>query len=149
MVEYWPETHSLCFPFLTKEEAETVFAAMEAIDLDGGEILFRSGQSADHFYVVVAGRLAVQKHTGFAGRMQVVALLDPGAPLGESGLLAGRQRGATLTAVQPCRLLCLSTQAFEALAQSHSPLAVKLLTWVVERISLRLQKSSERLALVL
>lgn len=149
MAEYWPDTHSLCFPFLTKEEAETVFAAMEPLDLDAGEILFRSGQSADHFYVLVAGRLAVQKHTGFAERMQVVALLDSGAPLGESGLLTGRLHGATLTAVQPCRLLTLSAQAYATLAQEHSPLAVKLLTWVVERISLRLQKSSERLALVL
>jgi CRP-like cAMP-binding protein len=122
---------------------------MEALDLDAGAILFRSGQSAVHFYVLVAGRIAVQKHTGFAERMQVVALLDPGAPLGECGLLKGRQRGATLTAVQPCRLLSLSAQAYEVLAQTHSPLALKLLTWVVGRISLRLQKSSERLALVL
>jgi CRP/FNR family transcriptional regulator, cyclic AMP receptor protein len=149
MAEYCPDTHARYFPFLAREEAETFFAAMEPLDLGEGEILFRSGQPADYFYVLVAGKIAVQKHTGFAERMQVVALLDPGAPLGESGLLTGRQRGATLTAVQPCRLLSLSAQAFESLAQSQSPLAVKLLTWVVERISLRLQKSSERLALVL
>jgi CRP/FNR family cyclic AMP-dependent transcriptional regulator len=149
MAEYCPETHSRCLPFLAREEAEVVFAAMEPLHLDVGSILFRSGQSADHFYVLVAGRIAVQKHTGFAERMQVVALLDPGAPLGESGLLIGRQHGATLTAVQPCRLLSLSAQAYEALAQAHSPLAVKILTWVVGRMSLRLKKSSERLALVL
>jgi CRP/FNR family transcriptional regulator, cyclic AMP receptor protein len=149
MGEYCPETHSRCFPFLSRKEAETVLAAMEVLDLDAGAILFRSGQSADHFYVLVAGRIAVQKRTGFAERVQVVALLDPGAPLGESGLLADRRRGATLTAVQPCRLLSLSAQAYEVLAEEHSPLAVKLLTWVVGRMSLRLQKSSERLALVL
>lgn len=149
MAEYCAETHARCFPFLSKEEAETVFAAMEALDLDAGAILFQSGQTADRFYVLVAGRIAVQKHTGFAERMQVVALLDPGAPLGESGLVNGRQRGATLTAVQPCRLLCLPARAYEILAQAHSPLAVKLLTWVMGRMSLRLQKSSERLALVL
>lgn len=149
MAEYCPETHARCFPFLPRDEAERVFAAMDMLSLDAGEILFRSGQEADHFYVLVAGRIAVQKHTGFAERMQVVALLDPGAPLGESGLLPNRQRGATLTAVQPCRLLSMSAQAYEALAKSHSPLVVKLLTWVIGRMSLRLQKNSQRLALVL
>lgn len=149
MAEYHPETHSQCFPFLNREEAEIVFVAMDWLDLAVGSALYHSGQSAGHFYLLVAGRIAVQKPTGFGERMQVVALLDAGAPLGESGLLGGQQRGATLTAVLPCRLLAISTEGFAALAASHSALAVKLLSWVVARMSLRLKKSSERLALVL
>ena len=149
MAEYHGETHSQCFSFLDRKEAETLLAAMDWLDLSAGSTLYHSDQSAGHFYVLVTGRIAVQKPTGFGERMQVVALLDAGAPLGESGLLDGQQRGATLTAVLPCRLLVLSSAAFAALTRSHSDLAVKLLSWVVARISLRLKKSSERLALVL
>lgn len=149
MAEYSSQTHLLCFPFLAQEDATILLAAMEWCDLEAGMTLYRSGDAAGHFYVLVSGRIAVQKHTGFGERLQVVALLGPGAPLGESGLLAGQQRGATLTAVETSRLLSLPQEGFAHLAASHSPLTVRLLTWVVGRMSLRLKKSSERLALVL
>jgi len=99
--------------------------------------------------VLVSGRMAVQKQTGFGDRMQVVALLDAGAPLGESGLLNAQSRGATLTAVVDSRLLSLSRQAFVEITNHTPALAVKVLTWLMGRLALRLKKSSERLAHVL
>ncbi len=149
MVEYSSQLHEGCFPFLHKAEASALFSAMELAEIKAGTTLYTANDSADCLYVLVSGRIAVQKQTGFADRMQVVALLDPGAPLGESGMLDGQSRGATLTAVADSRLLVLSRQAFAEITSSTPALAVKVLTWVLGRIALRLQKSSERLAHVL
>jgi CRP-like cAMP-binding protein len=149
MVQYTSQWHSQCLPFLSLEETERVLAAMESVQLQAGTTLYRCDEPADRFYVLVSGRIAVQKGTGFGERMQVVALLDPGAPIGESALVPGQFRGATLTAVQTSTLLALSAESFTALCAADAPLAVKLLTWVVGRMTQRLKKSSERLAHVL
>jgi CRP/FNR family transcriptional regulator, cyclic AMP receptor protein len=149
MVEYSVQLHEGCLPFLDKTDAVIFLNAMKITEIKAGNILYKSNDTADGLYVLISGRIAVQKHTGFADRMQVVALLDPGAPLGESGLLAAQTRGATLTAVADSHLLSLSRQAFTEITTTTPLLAVKVLTWLVGRLSSRLKKSSERLAHVL
>ena len=149
MVEYSPRLHEECFSFLDREDASALLSVMEMVEFQAGALLYAADDPADCLYVVVAGRVAVQKETGFGDRMQVVALFHPGAPLGESGLTPGKVRGATLTAVSESRLLVLSRQAFSEISVHNPALAVKILTWLLDRIALRLQKSSERLAHVL
>ena len=149
MVEYSSQLHETCFSFLDKSDVLALLSAMDLIGMEAGATLFQANESADCFYLLVSGRIAVQKQTGFGTRMQVVALLDPGAPLGECGLLESQVRGATLIAVNDSRLLVLSRQAFVEITAKSPSLAVKVLTWLMGRLVLRLRKSSERLAHVL
>jgi CRP-like cAMP-binding protein len=149
MVHYSPELHEKCFPFLDKTDALALLSATEIIAFKEGAILYKANDSADCLYVLISGRIAVQKHTGFGDRKQVVALLDPGAPIGESGLLDGQSRGALLAVVEDSCLLALSRQSFVALTRVNPTLSVKVLKWVIGRLALRLKKSSERLAHVL
>ncbi len=81
--------------------------------------------------------------------MQVIALLTNGAPVGEKGLLKSLSRGATLIAVKDSRLLSLSKESFNALIVESPDIAVKLLKWLLAKVSLRLEKNSERLTHVL
>ena len=149
MVEYSSQLHEECLPFLDKKEATVLLTGMERVEVKGGTPLFSVNDPADCMYILISGRIAVQKQTGFGDRMQVVALLDSGAPLGESGLLADRSRGATLTAIVDSSLLVLSRQAFSEICTISPSLAVKIFTWLMGILALRLQKSSERLAHVL
>jgi CRP/FNR family cyclic AMP-dependent transcriptional regulator len=149
MVEYSSQLHEECFPFLEKKDVLVLLTAMETSEIKAGSTLYKTNDSADCLYVLISGRVAVQKQTGFGDRMQVVALLDPGAPLGESGLLDTQYRGATLLAVIDSRLLSLSRKAFAEISNHTPTLAVKVLTWLMGRLALRLKKSSERLAHVL
>ena len=149
MVEYSSQLHEGCFPFLDKADALALFCAMEIAEVQAGTLLYTVNDSANCLYVLISGRIAVQQQTGFGDRLQVVALLDPGAPLGESGLLDVQSRGATLTAVADSRLLVLSRQSFAEITTNTPSLAVKVLTWLLGRLALRLKKSSERLAHVL
>lgn len=149
MVEYRDELWKGCFPFLDQREAEVLLRAMAVVSLKAATPLYRINDPADCLYVLVAGKIAVQMSTGFGDRLQVVALLDPGAPIGESGLLDNQSRGATLATVENSSLLSLTRQDFADLSATHPVLAVKILKWLMARLSIRLKKSSERLAHVL
>lgn len=149
MVEYSSQLHEECLPFLDKKEALALLGVMEIVEVKAGTSLFTFNDAADCMYVLISGRIAVQKQTGFGDRMQVVALLDSGAPLGESGLLATQSRGATLSVIVDSRLLLFSRQAFDEISINSPSLAVKFLTWLMGILALRLKKSSERLAHVL
>ncbi len=138
-----------CCTFLDQAEAETLLAVMQNVSYLAGSEIFKKGDHADCLYFLVKGRVAVQNKTGFGERTQVIALLDPGAPVGEKGLLGGGVRGATLTAVKDSELLALTHESFDEVMRDSPALAIKLLKWLLKRVSLRLEKSSERLVHVL
>lgn len=149
MVAYSDALQERCFAFLDKEEAETLLTSMQRVSYASGTVVFEKGDAADCMYFLYSGKVAVQMKTGFGEKMQVVALLDPGAPVGEKGLLGAGPRGATLVVVKDAELLVLSQQAFDILADESPVLIIKLLKWLLARVSLRLEKNSERLTLVL
>lgn len=83
-------------------------SAAAVIDLAAGERLFDAGEPADHWYVVLSGRLAVLG-PALSGAPPV-RLGDAGAGelLGELGVLTGEPRSASVHAVRDSRLLRLS-----------------------------------------
>jgi NTE family protein len=149
MVGYSDELQQRCFAFLEREEAKTLLSTMQRISYVAGTVVFAKGDAADCMYFVYTGKVAVQMKTGFGEKMQVVALLDPGAPVGERGLLGRRGRGATLVAVKDSELLVLSRAAFDILVNESPALVIKILKWLLYGVSLRLEKNSERLTHVL
>lgn len=149
MVEYSVELQERCLKFLDRSEAETMLMAMTTVTYPAGTKISQKGDPADCLYFILSGRVAVQNKTGFGERTQVVAMLDPGAPVGEKGLLEDRVRGAGLTAIKDSELLVLSQRSFDKLAIESPVLAIKLLKWLLNRVSLRLEKNSERLTQVL
>ncbi len=149
MVDYSTELQQCCFKFLDKTETEKLLAVMEKVFYAADTEIFQKGDPAECLYLLISGRVAVQNKTGFGERTQVIALLDTGAPVGEKGLLGGRSRGATLTAVKDSELLVLTHQSFDTLTDEYPVLAIKLLKWLLNRVSLRLEKNSERLIHVL
>ncbi len=149
MVVYSEELQQRCFAFLDKEEAETLLTTMQRVCYAAGTVVFEKGAAADCMYFLHTGKVAVQMKTGFGEKMQVVALLDPGAPVGEKGLLGRRTRGATVVAVKDSELLVFPREAFDILVEEAPALIIKTLKWLLQRVSLRLEKSSERLTHVL
>ncbi len=149
MAQYNTELHDLFFSKFARSDVELLLPLMEEISLSAGDVLFHLNESGDKLYLVTQGRLAVQKRTGFGERTQVVALLNPGAPVGERFVLSNNRHGATVVAVDDSRLLTFSNGAFNELKKEHPLLAVSLLEWLLDRVSLRLRKSSDRLSHVL
>ncbi len=114
-----------------------------------GEVLFSAGDQADSLFFILEGRLAVHKSTGIRDRTQVVALLDAGTIAGESAVSGDRLRGATVIAVEKTVVARLSRQDLTALEETAPETYIYLIKKILRISSLRLHKSSERLALVL
>ncbi|HET8630022.1 MAG TPA: cyclic nucleotide-binding domain-containing protein [Thermomicrobiales bacterium] len=89
-----------------------VRASLEVRSAAAGEPIVRQGQAPDRFYVIVAGECDVVRDGG--GGRQVLARLGPGRFFGETGLLAGVPRTATVVAVGEVRLLALTRANFRA-----------------------------------
>ncbi len=137
------------FSFLSDGDLAALEPELVPVDLAAGEVLFRSGEVSSSVYFLVSGRLAVRKKTGFAEKMQVVALLDPGAPVGEGAVFFGQIHEATVVAIEKSRLLALAGTSLEILKERNPSLAWKIATRLFYVSHLRLRKTSERLALVL
>ncbi len=114
-----------------------------------GFVLFDHGDLADTLYFVMKGRLAVYKSTGFPEKMQVIALLDSGAVVGEAALMDGHLRKTRVTATQDSVVLCLGKDDFEIFARNFPHSALLFIKYLLLTVSLRLEKNSKRLALIL
>lgn len=137
------------FGYLDADDLAALQPHLAEVRLAAGETLFRIGEASTLVYVLVTGRLAVRKKTGFADKMQVVALLDPGAPLGEGAVFAGQVHEATVAAVEDCRLVAFPGEDLGALQDRSPALAWKIINRLLYISHLRLRKGSERLARVL
>jgi CRP/FNR family transcriptional regulator, cyclic AMP receptor protein len=134
---------------LSATEHDEILPYLEEVQVNRGEYLFRPGDPADAVFFLKSGKVGVQTSTGFEDRMQVVALLDPGAAVGEKGLVTTGSREMTVVAIEDSVLYSLGEGAFTKLEKSNPDLALKILKKLLKVSSLRLRSSSERLAHVL
>jgi CRP/FNR family transcriptional regulator, cyclic AMP receptor protein len=114
-----------------------------------GEVLFDYNDSAEEFYFLRDGHLAVHKFTGFLEKMQVIALLDPGAIVGEGAILQQHVRCTRVTAIEESRLFCLPKMDFFTFQKRFPESGTQILKYLLSIVSLRLEKTSERLARIL
>jgi len=84
--------------------------AMDARALSDGAAIVRQGEIADRLYLILQGECEVSRVTG--GAPQVLAQLQAGSFFGESGLLAGAPRNASVYARGPVEVVSLSRSAF-------------------------------------
>lgn len=137
------------FAFLGVEGLKALESMFTEVKLEQGMFLFQVGDSSGEVFFLARGRLSVQKQTGFHRKMQVVALLEPGTIVAEAGLLPGRVHSVSVRAIEPSLLYRLDRGQLEELERTEPHLLIQLLTRFLFISSLRLEKTTERLAHVL
>ena len=102
------------FARLSADARGWLMQRFEPLRLRGGDTLFEAGSAPDALYVLVAGSLGAFE-AGPGGRFlgQVVA----GETAGETGLITGRPRGATVRALRDSEVLRLSRADFDHLVE--------------------------------
>jgi MFS family permease len=105
---------------------EAAVARLQPMDVGSGQVIIREGEPADRFYVVEAGRFAVDQ-IGPDGALRRLRELGPDQVFGELGLLRQAPRSATVTALTDGRLLMLDGPDFLALVGSGPGLSVRLM----------------------
>jgi CRP-like cAMP-binding protein len=101
---------------LNDEEFDHVARTAKLAMVDADIVVFRQGDAADRFFILVDGGVEVERDG------EVLATLGPGAFFGESALLVGGARSATVTTIAASSLWSVSYEAFDA-AMSHHLLA--------------------------
>ena len=117
--------------------------------LPAGAVLFEYDEPSLTLYLLAEGRLAVHKFTGFQEKMQVVALLDNATVVSESALLTNAGHTTKVTAIESSLLYCLTQEKYHLLQKENPELAARFLGYLLRVVSLRLEKTSERLAQIL
>ena len=105
---------------------EAAAARLHAVEVSAGTAVIRQGEPADRFYVIEAGKYAVDQadETGTVRRLRT---LGPDKVFGELGLLRSTPRTATVTALTDGRLLALEAADFLALVNSGAGVSARLL----------------------
>jgi len=107
---------------------DAIAGAVEAVELGGGDVLFREGDPGDALYFVLSGRLRVQR--AGPGGVRVIAEIVAGESVGEMAALTGDIRSATVVAIRNCRLARLRRDGLEHILRDHpqflAPIAVLL-----------------------
>lgn len=107
-----------------------------------GEALLRQGGASRALFVIATGRVRVVMTTA-GGDELLVAVLGPGATVGELSVLDGQPRSATVIAIEPVRALRVDGKAFGPFLLARPQAVVGLLRVLSARLrtadDLRLQ----------
>lgn len=84
--------------------------------LSAGECLIRQGDRSDSLYVVLRGRVQVERVAPGDKHPTVLAALGPGEVVGEVGAVRGTPRTAAVVAIEPTEALEVDLSALAMLA---------------------------------
>jgi CRP-like cAMP-binding protein len=117
------------FAGLPKKELKEIAAAVDVIEVPAGRELTTEGAQGHEFFVLLEGTAVVRRGGEF------VNVLQKGSFFGELALLGNRPRTATVTAIEPSRLLVLSDVEFRHLFRDSSRLSARVLPEVARRLA--------------
>jgi CRP/FNR family transcriptional regulator, cyclic AMP receptor protein len=115
MAEAPTETRSSILP---AELAAALFADARVVALNAGQTLFLAGDPCTGCYQMVEGLLKVTLDLA-SGRERILAILGPGALVGELSVIDGTPRSACVTAIRAAKLRFISRAAFDAFGEAH------------------------------
>lgn len=98
---------------LSNEEFDVVARSAKLGFVTAGKPVFRQGSVADRFFILVDGSAQVERDG------EVIGTLEPGSFFGESALLVGGRRSATVTTLSDCSLWSVDYAAFKDVVSEH------------------------------
>ncbi len=110
------------FGRLPEEKWEAIVRAAENKVAAPGTVIFRCGDPADAFYIILSGKVRVFKRYG---ELEMdLAVLGPGDSFGEMALLTGDPRSASVEAVEETRFLWLSKVQFDRILKDFPDISL-------------------------
>jgi CRP/FNR family transcriptional regulator, cyclic AMP receptor protein len=105
-------------PILPAEFATALFREARPVSLEAGQTLFLAGDPCNGCYQVVDGLLKVTLDLA-SGRERILAVLGPGALVGELSIIDGAPRSACVAAIRKTTLKFISRAAFDAFGEAN------------------------------
>ena len=123
---------------LPKSFSDRLLAEAKTVILQEDEILFEHGQPGDGCYFVHQGVLKVTRQSS-SGEQRILAVLGPGAIVGELAMIDGLPRSATIVALRLSRLSFVARAGFLA-ASRETP---GIHEYLVNTLAARLRNADE------
>jgi CRP-like cAMP-binding protein len=98
--------------------ADTLFAQARVLHLEPQQTLFTAGDPGDSCALVDEGLLKVHVISP-GGNERILAILGPGALVGELAMIDGAPRSASVSALKATTLRVVTRAAFEAITAQH------------------------------
>ena len=133
-----------CLRSLNAEQIAVFATHLEEVRLRPGEVLFRQGDPGDSIYLLVSGQILI-KLDATSQDERTLAMLGPGAILGEMGPLVNTPRTATAIAAAESHLWQISTRAFHDALQHGDAWAASFLLATAQVLGRRVIVMNEEL----
>jgi CRP/FNR family cyclic AMP-dependent transcriptional regulator len=130
---------------LTRETAVQIVDLLRAEHVAAGTVLIEEGVTSTGFMaLVLEGEAIVVNAIAGADENVVLAELGAGAVFGELGILDGKPRSATVTAVTDMDIAVLDRPALAKLIDTLPGVGCSLLSAIIVRVSERLRATNTR-----
>ena len=116
------------FASLKAHDLGLVGRLADEIDVPAGRALTREGETGHEFFVIVDGRVRVEREG------KLLNTLGPGDFLGEIALVDGRPRTATAITEGPARLLVMAHREFASLLAEYPSIQIEVLQALAQRV---------------
>jgi len=139
------------FNGLSRNQAHYILMAGNIVNLKGGEVLFRKGETSDSMYAVISGGLEVvdviEEEDGDVrfGTKKLINTIDRGGIVGEMGMVRSCRRSATVIATAPTELLKINQRMISRLHWLYPPTAQKFFFNLMSVVCNRLENATQRL----
>jgi len=117
---------------LDETDLASVLSEVTRVRLPEGDALMRQGEAGDAFYLLAHGGVRVTRKDD--GKERALAILAPGAILGEIALVTRSPRSATVTAVGDVDAIAVPVRALGRIAGDHRAVAAALDRFTRERL---------------
>ena len=121
------------FEHLRPDQLDWMLEHGEEYEVEAGHYVFRQGEPADYFYVIISGEMQITQNIN--GEEQVLNTHHDGSFSGEVPLLSGTPYIASARTLQPTRFLRLNNQAFREMFSVCPIIVSKLfsaLSWRIQ-----------------
>jgi CRP/FNR family transcriptional regulator len=125
---------------LPREFFSKLLAGERTLKLGAGQTLFERGDAGDGCYWLRRGVVSVCVASA-KGEQRILAILGPGAIVGELAMIDGLPRSATVQALRDCALTFVSRTAFSEMLNRHPELYID----IARTLAARLRQTDEEM----
>lgn len=130
---------------LNRNAAQEVAELLKSEHVAAGTVLIEEGMTSTGFMaLILEGEAIVANAITSSGEAVVLGEIGTGAVFGEMGILDGKPRSATVTAVTDMDIVVLDRPGLRRLIDEMPSVAVSLLSAVMVRVAERLRATNAR-----
>ena len=98
-----------------------------------GSQILGAGDPTDSLYILISGRIKVFM-SDLDGKEVILSILGPNEFFGEMGLIDNNPRSASVVALEPCELICISEADFKRCLADNFDMAMTVMRGLVKRL---------------